>query len=985
MHFISLLKQSKNYSKLFETFQQENEKVFIIGKTISFFSYLISVLFLEIKKTFFIVLPDEIKAEKCFLDIQNFLSSEKVQFLPSPDFFSTTNEGVSENMYERVKIFFSLLQKTSPFIIITYFPAILKKIPSPKLFLKEEITLKVGEIVKREVFLKNILRYGYEEKEIVEIPGEFARRGGIIDIFPPDMKFPLRIEFSGDKIVSLRKFDISTQVSIEKVENFYIYPLNEDFISFQTTSSIIEFLENSIIFLINPSEFNEEVFYKTIPQNIKNMVCSSYEIEYLKELSHIFEENFKEEIKTRKTFYFNVSDVSERFKIGERFIWNKYNNEKLFIFSGNLSQENRIKEILKEKKISFSDITFYIGILSSGFSFPEIGVSFLSNDEIFSRYQTRRIPLKKIENIPLSTWEELKKGDFVVHYNEGIGKFIGMEKTNIGGKEEEFIVLEYAGNDKLYVPLEQISFIHKYIGNSSPTLSKLGSKTWIKTKEKVKNSIRDLASDLYKLYKERKKEKGFSFLPDDQIQKEFEESFIYEETDDQLKAIEEVKTDMVSQKIMDRLLCGDSGYGKTEVAMRASFKAVLSGKQVAVLVPTTVLALQHLFTFRERFADFPVKIEMLSRFISDKKQKEILNELSSGKVDIIIGTHRILQEDIKFKDLGLLIIDEEQRFGVIHKEKIKTIFRGIDVLTLTATPIPRTLYLSLSGLRDISIIETPPLGRLSVITYIGKYNEEIVKEAVIREIERKGQVFYLHNFIYDIENVKEKLCKLVPYIKIETAHGKMEEKKLAKTMEDFSSGKIDVLVATTIVENGLDIPRANTLIVDNAHKFGLADLYQLRGRVGRYKWRAYAYFLIPPHVYLTEKSQKRLKALQQLNNPGSGFKIALKDMEIRGAGNILGKEQHGFIEQVGFNLYCQFWKEINEEISQKIPETPKEIKIKGEIPYQYISSPSMRFWLYKKITEINEKEKAKKLIEELKDRFGPVPAEVEKMILEKVH
>ncbi|MCD6407432.1 transcription-repair coupling factor, partial [bacterium] len=682
-----------------------------------------------------------------------------------------------------------------------------------------------------------------------------------------------------------------------------------------------------------------------------------------------------------KDIYFQVFPVGQRFKIGEDFIWESYKDERLIIFSDNISQTQRLKEILQEKKINISQIEFHEGILSSGFSFPEINLTFLSNDEIFSRYRKRHVPFRKIESIPVTGWQEIKKGDYVVHYNEGIGKFVDMKKLKTDDKEEEFIVLEYEGGDKLYVPISQISFIHKYVGDKKPKLSKLGSKNWIKIKEKVKNSIRDLATDLYNLYIERKKEKGFKFSPDDELQKEFEESFIYQETEDQLKAIQEVKNDMMSEKIMDRIVCGDSGYGKTEVAMRASFKAVLSGKQVIVLVPTTVLALQHYLTFKERFADFPVIIEMLSRLVPEKKIKEILKNLKEGKIDIIIGTHRLLQDDVEIKNPGLLIIDEEQRFGVVHKEKIKAIFRRIDVLTLTATPIPRTLNMALSGLKDISLIETPPAGRLSVITYVGRYNEGIVKEAILREIDRGGQVFYLHNFIYDIQKVKEKLENLVPGIKIEVAHGRMKPEELQNVMENFSSGNIDVLVATTIVENGIDIPTANTLIVDNAHRYGLADLYQLRGRVGRYKWRAYAYFLIPPHIPVDKKTKERLKALQELNNPGSGYKIALRDLEIRGAGNILGKEQHGFIDMVGFHLYCQFWKEIMGEIkNEKVVYEPEEVKIEEVIPYDYIKTPSLRLWLYSKIAEIRSKKEANSLIQELKDRFGFIPLSLENYI-----
>jgi len=979
MEFLKTLEKSKKYRELLKLLRNE-ERVFVTGGNISFFSLLTSGIFLNLKKPLFIILPDELKAENFHKDIGTFIGEGKSQFLPAPEYFPDGKEGFSESMFERVKVFSKLAQNKNPVITVTFPAGIMRKIPSPESFLKANIPVQEGKKLVRNNFLENIINSGYEEEEIVEFPGEFARRGGIIDIFPPDSDFPLRIELLGNLVNTIRQFEVSSQSSFKKLKKFSFFPVAEHFVEYEFSSTILDFIRNSSIFILEPEKLSETNISRKIQVEKKEKFITAYELKKLEEISNIFGKKFESQPRERKTVHFEIFPVSERFKIGETTIWDKYPGENFIIFSNNSSNEGRLKDILEEQQIETSRITFCQGVLSSGFSFPEINTSFLSNDEIFSRYKTRHVPLRKVETVPLSSWGELKKGDYVVHYNEGIGKFIGMKNLNVDGKKEEFILIEYTNEDKLYVPINQISFIHKFTGNKNPTLSKFGSKNWLRVKEKIKNSIRDLASDLYRLYIERKKEKGISFLPDDNWQKEFEESFIYQATRDQIKTIEEVKKDMVSTKIMDRLVCGDSGYGKTEVAMRASFKAVLSGKQVAILVPTTILALQHFFTFKERFADFPVNIEMLSRFIPGKKQSEILKELQKGTVDIVIGTHRILQNDIKLKNMGLLIIDEEQRFGVTHKEKIKAMFRKVDVLTLTATPIPRTLYLSLSGIRDISIIETPPSGRLSVVTYVGIHNDKIVREAIMRELERKGQVFYLHNFVYDIEKVRAKLQKLVPFAKVETAHGRMNEEQLADVMKKFSSGDIDVLVATTIVENGLDIPRANTLIVDNTHRFGLADLYQLRGRVGRYKWKAYAYFLIPPHIYLTETMKERLKAIQELNKPGSGYKIALRDLEIRGAGNILGKQQHGFIEQIGFHLYCQFWKEVTGNLAGELQEIPEEVKFEGTIPLDYISSPALRFWLYKKIAEAKKKEHLSQLLKELKDRFGSVPEDVKKLI-----
>ncbi|MGC8976531.1 MAG: transcription-repair coupling factor [Candidatus Ratteibacteria bacterium] len=949
---------------------ERDEKFCIYAGIFSFYSYLISSIFNYFDKNIIVILPDEKKSEIFYLDILNFVDENSVKFLPSPDY---TKDEISETSFERVKVFFDIATSNSKFILISYPSSIIKKIPKFEIIKKRMCEIRENKDLRRDCLLNFLFSSGYEEKEIVELPGEFARRGGIIDVFPLNSSFPLRINFSGNKIDSIRLFDVSSQKSFEKIDSFILYPLNEYFIG-DEESDLFSEIDNKITFLNQPDEI--KIDYLEII-NKKELSVNLKILENLKKNSIILTGKIKNY--SEKIINFNVLPVNERFKVwGENFIWQIIPEEKIFVFSENKNDIERLKNILKEKNLNCS-FQVIEGNLSSGFYLPEKNISFLSINEVFSRYKSNHPLLKKYKTVPLVSWSEIKEGDYVVHINEGIGRFKGIERVKVNGKDEEFIVIEYQDNDKLYVPIYQVSLIHKYVGSEKPKLSKLGSKKWRELKEKVKNSIKDLAYQLYKLYTERKKEKGFKFLPDDQWQKDFEDNFIYQETPDQLKAIEEVKKDMMSEKIMDRIVCGDSGYGKTEVGMRAAFKCVLSGKQVAVLVPTTVLALQHYLTFKERFSKFPVIIEMLSRLVPEKKQKEIVEKLKNGQIDIIIGTHRLLQDDIEFKDIGLLIIDEEQRFGVIQKEKIRIKFRKIDVLTLTATPIPRTLNMALSGIKDISLIETPPEGRLSVITYVGRYNDNIIREAILRELDRKGQVFYLHNYIYDIHKVKEKIKKLVPSAKIDIAHGRMMPEEISDVMERFEKGDIDVLVATTIVENGLDFPNANTLIVDNALKYGLADLYQLRGRVGRYKWRAYAYFLIPQNIPLNEKAIKRLKAIQELNNPGSGYKIALKDLEIRGAGNILGKQQHGFIDMIGFTLYCQFWKEVMEEIKgEKKEEEVREIKLK--IPENYVKSPSLRFYLYRKISNIKTERDAEELINEMIDKFGYIPEDFKNQI-----
>ncbi|MFN4227816.1 MAG: transcription-repair coupling factor [Candidatus Ratteibacteria bacterium] len=940
----------------------------IAGGDIPFFAFLTASIFKQLDKNFIVILPNEKKSEIFYFDILNFIDKKNVIFLPSPDY---NYDQPTETNFERVKTLIEISNKQEKFILISYPLGIIKKIPEFDALKDKICIIEKDKQLRRDYLLNFLFRTGYEEKEIVELPGEFARRGAIIDIFPLNSPFPLRINFIGNKIESIRKFEVSSQSSFEKIDKFEIFPLNEFYVG-EENSDIFKEIKNKIVFFINPNQINLDLINKN------NHSIDLEIIEKVKENSIFLSDrilSFAEKI-----IYFNIASVDERFKVlPEKVIWQQNIDEKIFIFYENISDIEKLKNKLKGENLFFKFDEIQ-GNLSTGFTILEENLTFLSINQIFSRYKARHPLLKKYKTVPITGWFEIKEGDFVVHINEGIGKFVGIEKIKVDNKEEEFIVIEYQNEDKLYVPINQISLIHKYIGSEKPKLSKLGSKIWRKTKEKVKKSIKDLANELYKLYIERKKQTGFKFLPDDEWQKEFEESFIYEETPDQLKAIEEVKNDMMSEKIMDRIICGDSGYGKTEVAMRAAFKAVLSGKQVIILVPTTVLALQHYLTFKDRFSKFPITIEMLSRLIPEKKQKEIIKKLKVGQIDIIIGTHRILQEDVEFKDPGLLIIDEEQRFGVIQKEKIKTIFRNIDVLTLTATPIPRTLSMALSKLKDISLIETPPEGRLSVITYVGKYSDNIVKQAILNEIERGGQIFYLHNYIYDIDKVKENIQKLVPLIKIDIAHGRMGPEEIEDVMSRFRNGEIDLLIATTIVENGLDIPNANTLIVDNALRYGLADLYQLRGRVGRSKWRAYAYFLYPSNIPLNKKSIERLKAIQEFNNPGSGYKIALKDLEIRGAGNILGKQQHGFIEMVGFNLYCQFWKEVMEEIKgEKMIEEIREVKIK--IPDDYIKSPSLKFYIYKEISKIKNKKDAENLIVQMIDKFGYIPDELKEQII----
>ncbi|MCM8759194.1 MAG: transcription-repair coupling factor [Candidatus Omnitrophica bacterium] len=980
---IGKLKKLPVWLKTVEKIKKKDFPIYLYGKNTGFLSFLVSGFQTEFSsRIILVVCPEPENAEILFANTKTFLK-DSVFLFPEKDVHLPIDHPVQAKEIERVKCLAEILKKKSG-VIISSINAVSLYLPDASDFVSHIIEIKPAMSIEREKIIARLIGYGYEEVSVVENPGEFCRRGGIIDFFPFEEK-PYRIEFSGNKVASVRNFDPTTQMSTGKTDGCKILALNECFITSHLDSTIFDYLgENKIVMVFGANAFEirysqmHEICHRSIKKDLigwETVKANISDAVYL-------ETDFPSQAAVEKIHVFPV-DTPNRFGfIGENFIWNKTEDEEIFIVEENKVHRENLKKILSQHNVYINDENFLDGYLSSSFSIPAINLTFLNAGTIFNMKQGKP-PSRFMEALPVSHKDELEKGDYVVHFQHGIARFDGFER--LGPENEEYMRLEFADNEKLYLPLSDIDFVHKYIGTKeNPQLSKLGSKSWIRIRDNVKEGIRNIAEELYKLYVERKHNKGIAYPEDDEFQRMLEENFPYEETPDQLKAMKEIKRDLQSDRIMDRLLCGDSGYGKTELAIRAAFKVVCGGKQVAVLCPTTVLAQQHLRTFRDRMQKFPIGIEMLSRLYPNSKQKQILEKLARGEIDIIIGTHRILQDDVIFKDLGLIIIDEEQRFGVLHKEKLKTKFRNVEVLTLTATPIPRTLYLSLSGLRDISLLETPPSGRLSVATYIGKYSDTIVKMAIINELERQGQVFYLHNRIYDIQRVKNKLQSMFPATTIEIAHGRMDEREIARVMEEFADGKIQVLVATTIVENGLDVPNANTLIVDNAHLFGLADLYQLRGRVGRYKVKAYAYFLVPAHMPVSQQARERLKALNELVKPGSGMKIAMRDLQIRGAGDILGKKQSGYINQVGFQLYCRFWKEITSEYKgEKIPEQPRvKPSMRGFLDEDLIPAPGLRFEIYKRISEIQNKDDARKIIQEIRDRFGEIPEKLKNMIFE---
>ncbi|RLA95851.1 MAG: transcription-repair coupling factor, partial [Deltaproteobacteria bacterium] len=622
-----------------------------------------------------------------------------------------------------------------------------------------------------------------------------------------------------------------------------------------------------------------------------------------------------------------------------------------------------------------------VGELSGGFILPEEGLVFISEEEVFGE-KGRVAKAPRPSAPPLSSFEDLEVGDYLVHVDYGIGLYRGLSRIEFEGEKKEFLLIEYEGGDRLYVPIERLDLVHKYFGprEEPPRLDRLGSASWRRAKRRAKRAAEEIARELIEIYAARKAFEGFAFSPRDAYYQEFEATFPYEETPDQWQAIEDVMRDMESPRPMDRLICGDVGFGKTEVAIRAAFKAVMDGKQVALLVPTTVLAQQHYQTFSARFQGYPIVVEMLSRFRSPRRQKEILEGLREGKVDVVIGTHRLLQKDVRFRDLGLLIIDEEQRFGVAHKERLKELKKTVDCLTLTATPIPRTLQMSLVGIREMSLISTPPPARQTISTRVLPFDPRIVREAIIKEVRRGGQVFFVHNRVKEIQEVARRLQELVPEVRIGIAHGQMRERELERVMLRFVRGEIDLLVCTSIIESGLDIPNANTIIINRADRFGLADLYQLRGRVGRSAKKAYAYLLVPPRKELTASSAKRLRAIQELSELGSGFRLALRDLEIRGAGNLLGHRQSGHIAEVGLELYNALLEEAIRELKgEEVPKKPTpeiHIPIEAYIPEEYVEEEAQRLGLYKRLSLVEGEEELEELKEEIRDRFGPPPAEV---------
>lgn len=888
------------------------------------------------------------------------------------------------------------------------------------------LTMRVewGEPLNTEQFGLRAAELGFERVPTVEARGEFAIRGGIIDIFPLDTNNPLRIDLFGNDIESMRWFDVHTQRSLkggDNIESITILPARERALIEKALEAgdrlppLLELLpEGSLLLLDSPESFPllDERFQQLTKKQFDTHHAGNPDIPEPATLFATLGDIQKASGNFVQVHHTLVSESVQR--AGTRFDVTSFETVKpslehyitqirkrladsftVVLVCDNEGQVDRMDEMLRENEIGAvkvakdgklpplkggADVILITGLLHSGFVFGEANLYIVTDREIFGRYKRRHIYRKIYKGTPIADAREIRKGDFVVHVEHGIGRFEGLRSQTVDNRVTDFVELIYADNDKLLIPIEKIAYIQKFSAGEQapPTLDKLGSKKWVQRKKKSQEDIEKLAHELLVLYARRATARGYAYGGDTVWQREFESSFLYTETPDQLRAITDVKSDMAADKPMDRLVCGDVGYGKTEVAIRAAFKAIMDHKQVALLCPTTILARQHYDNFRERFADYPIRVDMLSRFRTAKESKDTMRDLTEGKVNMVIGTHMLLSKSVQFKDLGLVIVDEEQRFGVTHKDKLKEMRASVDFLTLTATPIPRTLYMALSGLRDMSVINTPPADRHPIKTRIIHWDRGQIEEAILRELNRGGQVFFVHNRVQNIHQIADKVKEIVPSARIAIGHGQMNEHELEQVMLDFIDRKFDILVSTTIIESGLDIPNCNTIIVNRADAFGLAQLYQLRGRVGRENRRAYAYLIVPAGQAITEQAVARLSAIEEFTELGVGFNIAMRDMEIRGTGNLLGKEQHGTMNAIGFELYCRMLEDAVTTLRGEQPdiEDTREVEIQWKasayIPPSFVPVESQRVMMYKKIAEAKTLADLDAIADEMKDRYGEV-------------
>lgn len=979
------------------------------------------------KKVLFITSTEQTGLKYC-ADLER-LFDIKAELLPYTNI--SPYETLPPNLYDYQKQIKIL--RDNPDFVITPVKALTEKFPNADFFERNKLSLKIGDSISQTDLLKKLISLGYNRSTMVSDIGEFSIRGDISDIYSL-YPLPLRVEFWGDEIVDIRFFDNETQKSVEKIKETEILPLYKFILPDNPPNELGKEQKEAL---------KEEGYFEGISvyQSFFNKSLVSL-LDYFKDYILIYDEyaelsakldqiesnlekSREEALKTERikclpeSNHYSAQEIIQKAagfqKISLSNFLSDESNEIIDIDSGTIpifdadlekiskyilerqdykivvatDFKERVKEALQEHEV-FIPIEYTANINSSGTEIPDKKILIITDRELFNKRQkdlpsVRRGKYKEkseyIENI-----NDIKEGEYVVHSVHGVGIYIGLTKQEFDGQLKDYLTIEYANKDKLHIPAEQINMLCRYRGSGQikPKLSRMGGSDWEGVKSRVKKAVEEIAYDLLRLYAKRKMQEGIAFAEDSPLQFEMEEAFEYIETPDQAKAITEVKSDMESSVPMDRLICGDVGFGKTEVAMRAMFKAVTSLKQVAVIVPTTILALQHYQTISERFKPFGIDVELLCRFRSTKEQKETLKNLATGKCDVVIATHKLLQDNICFKDLGLLVIDEEHRFGVRHKEKLKEFRENIDIISMSATPIPRTLYMSLSGIKDISIINTPPQNRLPIKTYVGEYNEQTIKNAIINELDRDGQVFYLYNRVETIEEFKLQLQKIAPDARIAVGHGRLSEKELEDVIVGFDNHESDILLCTTIIENGLDIPNANTIIIHDADKFGLAQLYQLRGRVGRSEKQAYCYCFYKKNKEITQEAVERLKAIKEFTTLGSGYRIAMRDVEIRGVGNILGTKQHGHMINVGFDTYCQLLEEaVNELKGEGINKTKPcivDINVTAFIPDEWVGSKEQKMIEYKRLADVTNETELDYIVSEWKDRFSRIPEEVENLI-----
>nr|WP_242695852.1 transcription-repair coupling factor [Pedobacter sp. SYSU D00873] len=968
------------------------------------------------------VLPDREEAAYFLSDLENLMDKEILLFPSSyrkPFDFTQPDPG---NVLQRAEVLNELIHATEfGKLIVTYPEAIAERVINRDSLEKNTLEISTGNKLNIDFINEFLIEYDFERVDFVYEPGQFSIRGGIVDIFSFSHDHPYRIEFFGDHIESIRTFSVEEQLSIETVRSITIVPNVQSKFLTEHNISLLEYIDKDTSVWFKDVQFTLDILkegYKKANELWKALAAADKQQnpDWIDPKFNFTDEKLLADqlkdfaiVEFGKQFFYQPTQVIH-FDIKPQPSFNKDFNllihnikqnesEKIsnFIFTDSVKQAERLYTIFDDidKTVKFTPVHI---ALREGFLDYEQKIACYTDHQIFDRYYKYKLKrgYSRSQSITLKELRELKPGDYITHIDHGIGKYAGLEKVEVNGKTQEMIRLIYADNDLLYVNINSLNRISKYSGKEGtvPRMNKLGTDTWEKLKKTTKKKVKDIARDLIKLYAVRKAQTGNAFHPDTYLQAELEASFIYEDTPDQEKATADVKKDMESPHPMDRLVCGDVGFGKTEIAVRAAFKAVADSKQVAILVPTTILALQHFKTFNSRLKDFPCNIDYVNRFKTSKQIKETLQKLAEGKIDIIIGTHRIVSKDVKFKDLGLLIIDEEQKFGVSVKEKLKQFRANVDTLTLTATPIPRTLHFSLMGARDLSIISTPPPNRQPVVTELHVFNEKLIKEAVEFELARNGQIFFIHNRVQDLAQLGGLIKKLVPKARVGIAHGQLEGDELEDVMLKFINAEYDVLVATTIIEAGLDIPNANTILINHAHMFGLSDLHQMRGRVGRSNKKAFCYLLSPPLSTLTPEARKRLSAIEEFSDLGSGFNVAMRDLDIRGSGNLLGAEQSGFIAEIGFEMYHKILDEAIQELKDEEfkdlfkDEKPRPIvsftqidtDLEVLIPDSYVTNITERYNLYTDISKLEDEEQLDKFSQKLQDRFGPLPKQVRELL-----